>query len=307
MERENSVTCAYYTDTQRTLHIKRRPLPRMISLISCDYCRAKVGNDLIGALEFALGTSVDRNAQNLVWAPQLVKQELWDVENDDIMQAIRGEIADGDRAYGNRKAAFLPGSVTFRYFEELLYVSIHVIVINGGIFEPMIPRHEGQYIWSPPYHKHVVMFENKKTTYREGISFYEVLMRKSDRCMVFEDANDVVKYTCDQKRESFVPVEDMPEDVVSQVINNEGKCRIIKTPRGDIEVLTRPMCLPAKDSIKCFFNLNAHKMNEVLEELGLCTTDCKKTSTKNTRYFPNDRSFKEWLSNLKGSSRNMGG
>ena len=316
MERENSVTCAYYTDTQRILHIKRRPLPRMISLISCEYCRAKVGNDLIGALEFALGTSVDISAQNLVWAPQLVKQELWDVDDNDIMQAIRGERADGNRADGNRsilpngdkqKDAFLPGSLTFRYFEELLYVSIHVIVINRGIFEPMIPRHEGQYIWSPPYHRHVVLFENKKTTYREGISFYEVLMRKSDRCMVFEDANDVVKYICDQKRESSVPVEDMPEDAVSQVINNEGKCRIITTPRGDIEVLTRPMCLPAKDNIKCFFNSNAHKMNEVLEELGLCTTDCKKTSTENTRYFPNDRSFKEWLSSLKSSSMNMGG
>lgn len=288
MERDNSVTCAYYTDTHRTLHIKRRPLPRMISLISCEYCRAKVGKDLIGALEFALGTSVDRNAENLVWAPQLVKQELWDVDNNDIMQAIRGE------------RGFLPGSLTFRYFEELLYVSIHVIVINGGIFEPMIPRHEGQYIWSPPYHRHVVLFENKKTTYREGISFYEVLMRKSDRCMVFEDANDVVKYICDQKRESSVPVEDMPEDAVSQVINNEGKCRIVTTSRGDMEVLTRPMCLPAKDGKSCFFNSNAQKMNEVLKELGLCTTYCKKTSTENTRYFSNDRSFKEWLSSLKG-------
>ena len=287
MERENSVTYAYYNDTQRTLQIKKRPLPRMISLISCEYCRAKVGNDLIGALEFALGTSVDRDA--LLWAPQLVKQELWDVENDDIMQAIR------------RERGFLPGSLTFRYFEELLYVSIHVIVINGGIFEPMIPRHEGQYIWSPPYHRHVVLFENKKTTYREGIIFYEVLMRKSDRCMVFEDANDVVKYIFDQKRESSVPVEEMPEDAVSQVINNEGKCRIVTTPRGDMEVLTRPMCLPAKDGTSCFFNSNAHKMNEVLEELGLCTLNCKKTSTENTRYFPNDRSFKEWLSSFKGS------
>lgn len=290
MKRENSITGAYYADTQRTFHLKRRPLPRMISMINSEYWRTKLGSDIIQAIEFALDTNVDRS--NLPWAPQLVKQELWDVDNEKIMEAING------------KRGFLPGSLTFRYFEELLKVSIHVIVINGGIFEPMIPRHEGEYIWLPPYRRHIILFENRKTIYREGTSFYEILMKKNNMCKVLEDDNEIVQYIVGQKRNDSVPVQDTPDDALEQVIDHEGKCRIVTTPRGDQEVLTRPLYLPVKEGKiqDCFLNACTHKMNKVLEELELCTTDCRKTSTENIKYFTNDRSFQEWLSSLQDFS-----
>lgn len=287
IKRINSVTYAYYEETQKIFHSKRRPLPRIISMMSSEYCRTKLGSDIIEALEFALDTKIDRG--NLPCAPQLVKQELWNVDDKIIMQTIKGE------------RGFLPGSLTFRYFEELLKVSIHVIVINGGVFEPMIPRHEGEYIWSPPYEKNIILFENKKTTYREGHNFYEILMKKKGTDIslktVFEKDNEIVKYIVSQKKKDSVEVEELPEDALEQVIDKEGKCRIIKTLNEDKEVLTRPLHLPVIKGKDCFMNLYTNKMKEVFKELGICTTDCKKTSTEHIKYFSNDRSFKEWLKN----------
>ena len=309
MKREKSKTYEYYTDTQRICQSKRRPLPRMISMMSSEYCRTKLGCDIIEVLEVALDTKIDR--YNLPWLPQLVKQELWDVDDETIMQAINKEPKALDvfgkkyqkakkrdaKVFGLILDNFLPCSLTFRYFEELLKISIHVIVINGGVFEPMIPRHEGEYIWSPPYEKNIILFENKKTTYREGEIFYEILMKKKDMCKVFEDDNEIVKYIVSQKKNNSVSVQDLPNDALEQVIDSEGKCRIVTTPEGDKKMLTRPLCLPVTEGIfeDCFFHSYTNKMNKVLEEIGLCTIDCKKTSTEHIKYFPNDTSFKEWL------------
>ena len=288
MKRKNSKTYAYYNDTEIKFYPKKKPVPRMISMISYEYCRIKpdggrtAGYDIIEVLEFVLDIKIDR--YNLPSAPQLVKQELWDVDDKIIMQAINGF-----------NGLFLSCFLTFRYFEELLKVSIHVIYINEGVFEPMIPRHEGEYIWSPPYHKNIILFENKKTTYKKGTSYYEILMRKKDICKVFDDDNEIVQYITRQKRKNSVPVENIPDDVLEQVIDSEGKCRIVKTPRGDEEVFTRPLCVPVTEKKESFLNLYTYKMNEVLEELKLCTTDCKKTSTEHIKYFPNDQSFQDWL------------
>ena len=294
MKREKSKTYEYYTNIQKTYQNKRRPLPRMISMINSDYCRTKLGCDIIEVLELALDTKIDR--YNLPQAPQLVKQELWDVDDKSIMEALSNTSLRG----------FLSGSLTFRYFEELLKVSIHVIVINEGVFEPMIPRHEGEYIWSPPYDKNIILFENRKTTYREGENFYEILMKREksapslrkDMCKVFESDNEIVEYIVSQKKEDSVSVQEVPDDALEQVIDKEGKCRMVKTSQGDIEVLTRPLCLPVTKGIfeDCFFHLHTKKMNEVLEKLGLCTKDSRKTSTEHIKYFSNERSFQEWLS-----------
>ena len=298
MKREKSKTYEYYTDIQKTYQSKKRPLPRMISMINSDYCRIKLGCDIIEVLELALDTKIDR--YNLPQVPQLVKQELWDVDDKKIMEAISQTSAQGRCGHGG----FLSGSLTFRYFEELLKVSIHVIVINEGVFEPLIPRHEGEYIWSPPYDKNIVLFENNKTTYREGDNFYEILMKREksapslrkDMCKVFESDNEIVEYIVSQKKEDSVSVQEVSDDALEQVIDIEGKCRIVKTPQGDIEVLTRPLCLPVTEGKNCFFHSYTKKMNEVLEKLGLCTKDSRKTSTEHIKYFSNERSFQEWLS-----------
>lgn len=60
IKRINSVTYAYYEETQKIFHSKRRPLPRIISMMSSEYCRTKLGSDIIEALEFALDTKIDR-------------------------------------------------------------------------------------------------------------------------------------------------------------------------------------------------------------------------------------------------------
>ena len=142
-----------------------RPIPKAIVSRHLRYQRKKVGvPSFVSALEAAIGVSID--ASGLPWCPQLVKQEMWRESDDEIMAAIRDPMSTA-------------GSSTYRYFEELLCISIHVVVIKNGSFNTLVPQHEGPYVWEPPYDQHIVIFENFRKTYGSVSCTYDVLMHSS--------------------------------------------------------------------------------------------------------------------------------
>jgi hypothetical protein len=177
MEREGSETYRYYksNDSKKNKKaIKSKSVPRSVidPFISAtfvsddqdDYIRVspRDARSFISALEKAVGEQAFENfstSGHMPYCPQLVRQEMWN-ETD---EAIAEEITNGR------------GSLVYRYFEELLQTSIHVVVIEDGKFQEAVPNHERPYIWTYPYSSHVVVFENVKKIYGETRCWYEVL------------------------------------------------------------------------------------------------------------------------------------
>ena len=172
MKRVGSETYKYYNksdaDVQLLQKDKLRPVPKSIALLysnnplDTSYHRKKAVS-FISALEQSTGTTI----KVFDWCPQVTKQEMWDKSDTEIMNIIMN-----NSCYGH-------GSSVYRYFEEMLKVSIHVVVIRDGKFEPLIPRHKQVYIWDAPYTEHVVIFETFKTTYGNTSCSYEYLVRVS--------------------------------------------------------------------------------------------------------------------------------
>ena len=177
MEREGSETYRYYKsdDSKKNKKaIKSKSVPRsvidpfisatFVSDYQDDYIRVspRDARSFISALEKAVGEQAFENfsiSGHMPYCPQLVRQEMWN-ETD---EAIAEEITNGR------------GSLVYRYFEELLRTSIHVVVIEDGKFQEAVPNHERPYIWTYPYSSHVVVFENVKKIYGETRCWYEVL------------------------------------------------------------------------------------------------------------------------------------
>ena len=172
MKRVGSETYKYYNksdaDVQLLQKDKLRPVPKSIALLysnnplDTSYHRKKAVS-FISALEQSTGTTI----KVFDWCPQVTKQEMWDKSDTEIMNIIMN-----NSCYGH-------GSSVYRYFEEMLKVSIHVVVIRDGKFEPLIPRHKQVYIWDAPYTEHVVIFETFKTTYGNTSCLYEYLVKVS--------------------------------------------------------------------------------------------------------------------------------
>jgi hypothetical protein len=287
MERPNSETYMYYTGStgrRRTReYTTYRQVPRSISTMDNRYSRVGIRrspDSLLVALEKATGQSGIR--QNLVWAPHLVKQELWDEEDNVIMDTIRG-------------AGYVSGSLVYRYFEELLHISIHVVVIRNGKFDSLLPRHVEPYIWAPSYPSHVVVFENIKSTYGDMQGSHELLVRRADRSMLLDSNDLIVSLIVENKMRSSVRPDNV-SDAVAQLIDDNGKCRMVQTSTGNVvPTFTRPLSVPVMGQPACFFDDHIQKMNIIKQSIGLQPTDLTKRSTRHVRYFPNNASFKEWM------------
>ena len=188
----------------------------------------------------------------------------------------------------------------YRYFEELLGISIHVIVIENGKFQEVVPNHEPPYIWACPYPSHAVIFENTKMIYGREKRWYEVLYsKKKAKSRLFSADDPVVASIISQK--SFVSVRPVRAylKVARQFIDDKGKCRIVEMQDGTRKMtFTRPLSVDVIDDQTCFYDSHTRKLNEAKSEMGVQTIDLKKRSDNNTKYFPNDRSFEIWLSLL---------
>ena len=142
MLRKGSDTRMYYTGEEVVSRSKARlsrPIPRSMDSTlqsigeKSDYNRRRALS-FFDAIEAATGRAM--NAEPFFWCPQIVKQEMWSVSDTDIMDTIRSGKC---------------GPSTYRYFEELLGISIHVIVIKNGMFELFTPTQEQHdYIWEAP-------------------------------------------------------------------------------------------------------------------------------------------------------------
>ena len=198
------------------------------------------------------------------------------------------------------------GPSTYRYFEELLNVSIHVIVIKNGMFE-LFPAPVGgaqgtsnkeqkhDYIWGVSYPRHIVIFETVKKTYGETCLSYDFLV-KDNNTTLFDGNDPVISSVLSQKREKFIQLPEIG-DVVEQLIDEKGKCRVVVTSDGKwIVTLTRPFKAPIMPDPECFFDSHIRKMNEIKLSIGLPATDLYKRSTDSILYFPNDLSFRYWIS-----------
>ena len=306
MLRKGSETYMYYTGEETVSRSKTRPsrpIPRSMdnSLQSIGeksgYNRRRVPS-FFNAIETATGRAMD--AEPFPWCPQIVKQEMWNVSDADIMDAIRSGKC---------------GPSTYRYFEELLSVSIHVIVIKNGMFE-LFPapfggaplragtrakegksskEQEHDYIWGVSYPRHIVIFETVKKTYGETCLSYDFLV-KDNNTTLFDSNDPVISSVLSQKREKFIQLPEIG-DVAEQLIDEKGKCRVVVTSDGEwIVTLTRPLKAPVMPDPECFFDSHIRKMNEIKRSIGLPATDLYKRSTDSILYFPNDSSFRYWIS-----------
>ena len=285
MLRKGSETYMYYTGEEAVSRSKARPsrpIPRSMdnSLQSIGeksgYSRKRAPS-FFYAIEAATGKAM--NVESFPWCPQIVKQEMWNVADADIMDTIRSDEC---------------GPSTYRYFEELLNVSIHVIVIKNGMFE-LFPTQEHDYIWGVSYPLHIVIFETVKKTYGETCLSYDFLV-KDNNTTSFDGNDPVISSVLYQKSEKFIQSPEVT-DVAEQLIDEKGKCRVIVTSGGEwIVTFTRPFKVPVMPDPECFFDSHIRKMNEIKCSIGLPTTDLYKRSTDNILYFPNDSSFRYWIS-----------
>jgi Family of unknown function (DUF5757) len=296
MSRKGSETYIYYTGGEAANKNKSaRPVPRSMgySLLGINnplltrssgfgYDRRRVPS-FVKAVETATGKAVDY--ASLPWCPQVVKQEMWDVSDEDIMARIRCANC---------------GPLAYRYFEELLKVSIHVVVIKDGMFESLVPSHNSgpahtdRYIWAPPYPQHVVIFETIRKTYGETRSLYDVLVRGCNMTVFDSGEPAVLSIVAQKSSESVCPPDTV--DAVEQLIDERGKCRIIYTSSGKLQMtLTRPLTVPVMPDPECFIDSHTRKMNATKGAMGLPTIDLHKRSTKSILYFPNDASFFYWI------------
>ena len=314
MKREGSETYKYYNgvSTDDMLHKhKLRPVPKAIALLysnnhsDTSYYRKKAVS-FISALEQATGSEIVfgehsvsiSEYSNLPLYPQVTRQEMWDKSDTEIMNIIIN-----CSCYGY-------GSSVYRYFEEMLKVSIHVVVIRDGTFEPLIPKHKGVYIWDAPYMEHVVIFETFKTTYGKTSCSYEYLVkisrpnsgnrnanRKNVEHHKFHSEDSMIRSILLQKySKSQKPTLSVGVDAKEQLIDNFGKCREITMYDGSkIQTFTRPLTIAVTPDPTCFFDSHIRKMNKIKLEMGVELTDLSKRSTTKIIYFPNDESLWYWM------------
>ena len=296
--REGSETYKYYSgvSTDYIHKPKLRPVPKSIALLysnnslDTSYYRKKAAS-FISALEQATGTEIT----SLPWCPQVTMQEMWDKSEAEIMNII---VNNSCSSYG---------SSVYRYFEEMLKVSIHVVSIRDGTFEPLIPRHKGVYIWDAPYMEHVVIFETFKTTYGNTACSYEYLVkvnrpssgsghRRNVENHKFSSEDSMIRPILLQKySESQKPLS-VIVDAKEQLIDNFGKCREITMYDGSkIQTFTRPLTIAVTPEPTCFFDSHIRKMNKIKSEMGVELIDLSKRSTTKIIYFPNDESLWHWM------------
>jgi Family of unknown function (DUF5757) len=273
MLRSGSETHRYYNDVRPAIaDAKKRPLPKSIQ--DPNY-RRKRADSFLDALELASGVKLE----SFRWLPQLVKQEMWDLSDDDIMAAVTGRDTQS-------------GSLVFRYFEEAIGVSVHVVVIRDGNFESLVPRHKGRYVWTPPYPLHVVLFETHRTTYGERSCSYDLLTKGN--ATLFDGDDHVVSYITEHKTVVSVGPPDIGYDaeVVEQTLDRNGKCAAVTMSDGRlVRTYTRPLAVPVTPEPTCFLDSHVRKMNEAKREMGLPQVDLSKRSNNDVLYFPNDASF----------------
>lgn len=307
MNRTSSDTYKYY-HTEQCVSVdetksrsKRRPLPKAI--YDPRYHRKNV-NSFISAIESAANVRI----KELTWFPQITKQEMWDKSDEEIMDTIRGakdhSAQHKDTTIKNTSdydCDMIGLSCVYRYFEELIGLSIHVVVIKEGNFEPLIPRHKGHYIWKPPYSSHIVLFETYKKTYGKESCSYSYLA-KGD-ITLFDETDDVVSYLVLQKSVDSVKPPKILNMVHEQVIDRNGKCKTIITEQGlHINTYTRPLNVQVALEQMCFFDSHIRKMNVVKKEMGIQPIDLSKRSTNSVLYFPNSFSFEYYVSTKKKQS-----
>ena len=302
MLRKGSETYMYYTGEEAVKSKARqsRPIPRSMdnslqSIGEKSGYNRKRALSFFNAIEAATGKAM--NAESFPWCPQIVKQEMWNVSDADIMDTIRSKEC---------------GPSAYRYFEELLCVSIHVIVIKDGMFELFVPfrtmkscgesskkvqkpmQDPHDYIWGVAYPRHIVIFETVKNTYGETRLSYDFLV-KSNNTTLFDGDDPVISSLLFQKSEKFMQLPEIT-DVAEQLIDEKGKCRVVVTPEGEwVVTLTRPFKAPVMPDPECFFDSHIRKMNEIIGSIGIPTTDLYKRSTEDILYFPNDHSFRHWM------------
>ena len=283
MLKKGSETYNYYNvgdgATGRKKSKPSRPIPRAISngLSVVGYARRRAPS-FVGAIEASTGTAVDTGS--LPWCPQVVRQEMCEAEDDTIMGAIRSGSC---------------GPSVYRYFEELLGVSIHVVAINSGVFAffPEAQQSKDTYIWAPPYPRHVVVFETVKRAYGKARYAYDFLAKGSTT--MFDGSDPVVSLVTSTKGENSVRPQEV-RDAAEQLIDDRGRCRMVVTRSGErVETLTRPLTVSVMPDPVCFFDSHVYKMNIIRHEMGLDKTHLYKRSTKSLMYFPNDVSFRHWM------------
>lgn len=285
MNRKSSTTYKYYiNDQEKHRYRSNKQIPRSLIGTNSNYSRSKIQNNtFISALESALNISIDIN--NLPWCPQLVKQELWDLSNENIMDIITNKTDSR-------------GSCIFRYFEELLSVSIHVIPINNGKIISLIPRHQGKYIWKKSYDKHIVIFENIKNIYGKVICTYDILLKNNNNTVFTSNENIIETILLQKSAQSIRPIEH--NNVKYQLIDENGKCREIITIYDDkINIYSRPLSVKELPKPKCFIETHCHKLNIAKKEMGYKLIDHLKQSTHSSHYFPNNESFQYWYRQWK--------
>ena len=286
MTREGSETHKYYFGGEIKSRTKsNRPIPKFITNKNAGYHRKRADPpSFVVALERATGRAIDRS--NMPWCPQVTKQELWDKKDNDIMDAILS--ADNN----------VCGSSVYRYFENLMNVSIHVVVIANGTFDNVLPRHKGTYVWSAPHPRHVILFENYKTTYGVTSCYYDILVGQDDNG-VFDDDDPIVSSLVEEKKSMSVPPTNV-EDVAHQLIDSKGKCRLVVRHDGSsVDTYTRPFDVPTIAEPACFFDEHVRKLNVAKVRMGLPVIDLSKRSTETIKYFPNNSSYRSWKDNKR--------
>lgn len=293
IDRKSSITYKYYiNDNVHHRHRSNKRIPRSLS-ISNNYSRKTVKNKtFIGALEVALNVNID--PENLPWCPQIAKQELWDFSDKQIMNIIKNK-----EDYGVDV-----GSCVYRYFEELLKISIHVIPINSGHITTFISRHKDSYIWNQSYDKHIVIFEDIKNIYGKLVYTYDILT-KSNRETILEDNDSIIETVLLNKKELSIesPINMTTNDIQYQIIDRRGKCRqVITQDNTTIDVYTRPLPVEILPRQKSFVEEHVHKLNSAKKELSFPTIELTNHSTHHIRYFPNELSFQYWITQCRPQS-----
>lgn len=292
---KDCIPSQYGVNTRSSRARKNKPIPRVLMIKGVDYSRKSVEySSFICAIEAAIGISIDESVfpEN----PQVVKQELWDESDEHIVKIINDRSISGY------------GSMTYRYFEELLEVSIHVIVTKNNNLDGFIPRHNKPYIWSVDYYKHIIIFENFKTVYGETFCSYDVLVDNSTNKTIFDNEEPIVKLLVTQKCAASIQSDNINiENIEKQLIDKKGKCRMVLMYDGsNIETLTRPLTVSTIEEPACFLDSHILKLNIAKKEAGLPIIDVLKVRhDENLNYFQNNDSFLYWLEKCQKSQTDI--
>lgn len=281
--------------TLKALSIGRHgPIPRVMEAEYgiYNYKRLGTGGSFLECLESALDINIDinellSNNPNLI---NILRQELWNVPDELIIEQLSSENIDG--------------TIYYRLFEEVYKHNIIIVEVNHqGKYKLSLPPYKSYYIWEPcKYRNYVVILKNIRKLYHDVSISYELIVRDINDTCVFTIDDDLVSKLVNTKRLCTLPPSDdwatLPtkKKIRKQYIDEEGKCVLLFLKDNSIvECGTRPYSCEVIGKEEVLLSCS-RLYNHLLEVNKLRSVENRWLSTTSDYlYFPDNASFIYWM------------